>query len=340
MKWIILATLTMLATAAPVNAEPLDDCRAYNRIRKNVITKAARFNNIKLLSSCAQTKNLPRKTQAVINNNLCGEYNGVNDYKKAIKSCKKAISFNPKHAKIYQNRGNSYQKIGSLKLAIADYNKALTLKKDTISVLLSRGDTLRAQGKLELALADYKTVLSLNAKSALAHASIGRIYRKMKKNSMAIDSFSQAIALNNSKRVISLAAYYRGLILSKEKKWQKAIDDFQLSIKSNPRYISPVAALARIRATNKNSKFRDAKESVKLAKKVISLKGWKNAGYLALLAYSYAATGNFPDAIVTQEKALELLTKDRKMSTNRKQWKKEKYTKQLNLFKENKPWRE
>ena len=64
--------------------------------------------------------------------------------------------------------------------------------------------------------------------------------------------------------------------------------------------------LAWIRATHQDARHRNPEEAVRLALTACKLTGYKNPRILYALAVAYAATGNFPDAVKTAEKTLEL----------------------------------
>lgn len=50
----------------------------------------------------------------------------------------------------------------------------------------------------------------------------------------------------------------------------------------------------------------DANKAIEAATKACELTFWKNPAYLGALAAAYAETGNFPEAVMWQEKSLEI----------------------------------
>ncbi len=67
-------------------------------------------------------------------------------------------------------------------------------------------------------------------------------------------------------------------------------------------------ALAWIRATCPDAKYRDGKQAIREATRACELTGWRLHAYVGTLAVAYAESGDFPSAIEWQLKAIRLLS--------------------------------
>ncbi len=98
-------------------------------------------------------------------------------------------------AGVYRQRGELYAKQKNYPFAIRDFNKALTFKKDDIPTLLARAAANYAQGKTKYLAAetDFKKVLTLDANNAGAARGLAKIYFEQEKWQLAVDQLSVAI---------------------------------------------------------------------------------------------------------------------------------------------------
>ena len=66
------------------------------------------------------------------------EYSDGN-FEKAIEFYTKAISINPKNAKIYNSRGVAYYELKDYASAVNDYTKALSIQPNNLGTIINRG---------------------------------------------------------------------------------------------------------------------------------------------------------------------------------------------------------
>jgi hypothetical protein len=88
--------------------------------------------------------------------------------------------------------------------------------------------------------------------------------------------------------------------------------------------------LAWILAATAKDELRDGKAAVEKAKRAVELTKSMDPYVLDTLACAYAAAGNFPEAVATQEKVIALLKAPPKSV----------FHERLELYKQNKPYRE
>jgi tetratricopeptide (TPR) repeat protein len=79
----------------------------------------------------------------------------------AVADYTKAIEFDPRHTRAYNNRGNAYISLGELESALRDYNTALELDPDLTLTYFNRGLLHYQLGNHEQAIADLEMYLEL-----------------------------------------------------------------------------------------------------------------------------------------------------------------------------------
>lgn len=94
--------------------------------------------------------------------------------------------------------------------------------------------------------------------------------------------------------------------------YAQAISDCSKAIEIDPEYAPAYRRKALILATCIDAKYRDGIKAVELAKKVVEL--FPSPISLPTLAAAYAEAGEFHKAVVTQEKAINLLKEKGKSS--------------------------
>ena len=130
----------------------------------------------------------------------------------------------------------------------------------------------------------------------------------------------------------AIAYENRGNTWSRQKKYDRAIADFDEAIHRDPRFAEPYNSRAWIWATCPEARFRDGKRAVESATRACELTGWINPNYLDTLAAAYAEAGNFNAAVRWEARGLELLPK------SYDNWRSE-FRLRLRLYQSKKPYR-
>jgi tetratricopeptide (TPR) repeat protein len=125
----------------------------------------------------------------------------------------------------------------------------------------------------------------------------------------------------------------RGIAFLKKRQFQRAIDDFKRAIKLGDPHGRAHNNLAWIRCTCPDSRFRDGKQAVVLAKKAVSLR--RDDAHLNTLAAAYAELGNFNVAVKIETLALSMLPAGKTFDPNRRL-----IMKRIKLYKSKKPCRD
>ena len=154
----------------------------------------------------------------------------------AIKAYSKAISLNPRDAKIYNNRGVEYGEKGEHDLAIKDFAIAIDLKPDYAFAYNNRGSVYRAKGDQVRAIEDCTKAIQLKPDYSEPYSNRGAAYRNKGDYERAIKDYDMAIQLKPD----SVEAYYnRGLAHHEKGELDSAINDYSKAIELNPKLVNP-----------------------------------------------------------------------------------------------------
>ena len=252
---------------------------------------------------------------------------------------------NPKTARDYYERGQIHEHAGRLDEALADYQKAGELDRQFFDAHFSRSSlcaekkdyrgaiealtaSLKARPKAYSALfnrglyhqylreyddsiAGYTLALAEDADfshhgsspevcRAAAYHYRGRVYQWFKKDDMkAIADYTEALCLDPG---IEMVRYRRGQAYHSIKQYSKAHTDFERAFEQRPDYPNLLNSWAWQLATCPDAKYRDGTLAVKFALKT---------KHLDTLAAAYAEMGQFEDAVTTQQRAIELIERER-----------------------------
>jgi Tfp pilus assembly protein PilF len=113
-------------------------------------------------------------------------------------------------------------------------------------------------------------------------------------------------------------------------KHAEAIKDYEIAMKEEPEDTGVLNNFAWVLATSPDDKVRNGKRALELAKKACDLTGYKKPHILSTLASCHAELGDFDEAIKWSTKACDMSPDDIK----------EQLSKELESYKQKKPWRE
>ena len=249
------------------------------------------------------------------------------DYAKKIADYTKAIRLDPKDATAYYNRGNLWEAKGDYDKAIADYNEALQLDPKYAYAYNSRGNVWKAKGDYDKAIADYNKALRLDPKYVYAYNNRGTVWKAKGNYDKAIADYNDALRLDPKD---AYAYNSRGNVWKAKGNYDNAIADYNEALRLDPEYANAHNALAWLRATCTDAKYRDGKQAVADATKACELTGWKVANNIDTLAAACAEAEDFEKAVEWQTKAVGIVPESRKAS----------YKKSLDLYRAGKPYRE
>jgi tetratricopeptide (TPR) repeat protein len=159
--------------------------------------------------------------------------------------------------------------LNRLSEAVHHLRLAVELKSDFVAARVNLGAVLRLQHRFDDATAELKGALTLDPRNAVAHTNLGGV-------------------------------------LAAEGKPREAIAEYRLALDVNPRLLEPLTALAWILATASDDDTRQPAEAVRLAEQADDLSAHRDVTVLDGMAAAYAAADRFAEAIVVEQRALDL----------------------------------
>ncbi len=176
------------------------------------------------------------------------------------------------------------------------------MRKNALTAALKKGDSTAALSVLqEMRDSDPSDPEVLSNR--------GEIYRMRTNLTASIADHNAAIELGITayeKNTAKLSLLYlrRGVSYLAADEAELGLADFEESLSLDDKTVQARNALAWTLCTHPDSSLHEPARAIELATKACELSGWKDAATIDTLAAAHAATGNFEQAIIEQEKAL------------------------------------
>lgn len=196
-------------------------------------------------------------------------YNRNKVWKNDITLQRDTVAKSPRKARPHYGLGVALAKQGYLDEAIVHFNFALNIDPDHTAARNSLGSALARKGRVKEAVDQYRKVLEINPGYKGAYYNLGKIQAHVGNIESAISSFKEALEID-------------------------------------PEMSQVLYNLAWILASTVDGKYRNGKEAVRLAQKLLKISGDKQPLSLDTLAAAYAEDGRFEAAVTTARKALAL----------------------------------
>lgn len=270
----------------------------------------------------------------------------------------------PRHAEAHRGLADVYRQEKNLSLAAHHLEQALASMPDDAAVANELGELRAAQRKSNLAVTALQRAVRIDANFARAHINLARLYLEERRPSDAVPHLEQAIRLRPDDAQLRNNL---GAILAQQGQSQLAAEHFLKALELKPDFVDAFCNLARLRteqgqdqdaarhfrralqidhdsriaalglawllATSSDESIRDAKEAVAIAARWAEVTGGRDPLVLDRLAAAYAAGQQFPRAIETAKRAIELA----RQSQNSRQVKQIEL--RLKLYQKNQPYR-
>ncbi len=270
-------------------------------------------------------------------NNLGNALFQQGEVDEAMAQYQKALHINPDYAKAYNNLGNALLQKGRVDEAMAQYQKTLQIEPNDVKAHINLGNILLQKGSVDEAMAHYQKALQINPNYAKAHINLGNILLQKGSVDEAMAHYQKALQINPDSaeahnnlgnallqkgRVDEAIVHYQitvqiepdnaeahinlGNALLKMNRAADAIPHFQTALKLLPDSAEVQNDLAWVMATCPQASLRNGKAAVELARRANQLTGDGNPAMLGTLATAYAEAGQFPEALETAQRALQL----------------------------------
>jgi len=214
----------------------------------------------------------------------------------ALAAYEQAEKLAPGHYQLHYDLGTVLDKLGRPDESLAEFREAGRLHPDDASLHNSIGIELAALGQYDEALRELDEADRLNPRYPWAHMERAKIYFGLGRDTGALAELEAALRL--------------------------APDDYQI-----------LASVAHYLAANENPAARDGKTAVALAGNANDLSGNSQPMVLDVLGMALAENGDYTNAQICAQNALDLATDAQLKSTNQ-------IRERLELYQQNRPWRE
>jgi tetratricopeptide (TPR) repeat protein/serine/threonine protein kinase len=242
----------------------------------------------------------PDEVEALVNRGAA--YADLRQYDKAVADYSRAIELKPDLAVAWCNRGNANSNLRKHDQAMSDYSRAIELKPEYVEAWYNRGRARSALRHYDEAVADYSRAIELRADFAEAWCNRGNAYVNLRQYDQAVAEYSRAIELKGD---LLLAWYNRGDVYVRLRRWDKAIADFAKAGELNPARPAALNRRAWLLANCPESRLRDPRHAVELARKAVQL-GPKIGSYWKTLGVAHYRAGDQKEAIAALEKSMAL----------------------------------
>ncbi len=283
----------------------------------------------------------------------------------AMAEYREALRSNPKLAQAHYCFARTLLNCGKPREALVEYQQAVELKPDWAEARYNLAATLAGQGRFAEAVTEYQKTLELKPDYVEARYNLATILLNTRRLDEALDQFQKILEVKPN---LPEAHFGLGMALADSGRVDEAIGEYRKAVTLKPDYadafynlatalaatdrfreaagyyrkvtqIEPNSAdacndLARLLAACPDASVRNGGEAVVWAKRAVELSGGREPVLLDTLAAAYAEAGQFPDALQTAEKALD-------MATKRKNWSLAKAIEtKIELYRAGRPYRE
>jgi serine/threonine-protein kinase len=218
----------------------------------------------------------------------------------AIRFLSIAVALRPGSPGARHNLGRALGAKGQRDEAIAEYRAALALDPNYGLAHNSLGVALHGERQWEEAIVELRAAIAINPKFAGAHSNLGTALSKKGELDAAILEYRTSIALGAKKVAVHINL---GMALKEKGAFQEAILAWRTAIELHPDDATGCNNLSWLLATCPDSKFRDPRLAVQLAKRAVELTPMDGTHWNTLGVAHYRA-GSWRDAIAALEKSM------------------------------------
>lgn len=221
----------------------------------------------------------------------------------AIPEYRAALRINPADTEAHNNVGIALFQQGQPEEAISEYRDALRIDPGFAEAHNNLGVALLRQGKSEEAVAEIREALRIDPAFAEAHKNLGNFLLQHGQIEEAVAQYAEAVRINPT---YGEAYYGLGNALLQGGRAGEGIDQIQRSLELLPGNLAIRNKLAWVLATAPQTSLRNGARAVQLATQASQSSGGGNPVILRTLAAAYAEDSQFPNAVQTAQRALQL----------------------------------
>lgn len=214
-----------------------------------------------------------------------------------------AVALMPQSTNVHFAQGEALRRAQKHTEALAAYERALQLAPGWSEARHGRALTLMELGRLPEAAAEFKALLAVTTNRAPAMDGLGFALAMQGQVDEAEKLFREAIEANP--RLASAHVHY-AMMLAQRGDIRAAIHHYRAALEIDPDQPGALNNLAWILATHPDDALRNGKDAVAYAQRACELTNQGEPFFLGTLAAAYAETGDFPKAIATAQKAMDI----------------------------------
>jgi tetratricopeptide (TPR) repeat protein len=163
------------------------------------------------------------------------------------------------------------------------------------------GIALQQAGRLEEAAGHHREVVRAQPSVAAGHYNLGAVLLQQGETAEAVDHLREAIRLRPG---YAAALQLLGGALGAAGSVRESIRQYRAAIEAAPDWPVPMVSLAWLLATSPDEQVRRPGEALILTRRAAQLLGGSSAAVFDTLAASFAALGDFKQAVASAEAAL------------------------------------
>ena len=213
------------------------------------------------------------------------------------------LQSDPGNARLHEAAAAIYLVLNRPDKAIAHLTDALRINPESLEAHYNLATALVRQQRLDEAFDHFQQALRINPDYAAVHVNLGVVLRAQNQLDAATEHFQRALQLDPG----NAAAHTNlGGTLAARRQLADAILQYRLALQTDPDLLEALTDLAWILATSRDVDIRVPAEAVRLAERAAALTGRQNVRALETAAAAYAANSQFSQAVVAQQRAVDL----------------------------------
>ena len=221
----------------------------------------------------------------------------------ALLHIQRALEIEPNYAEAYNTLGDIFLKKRDAPKAMGYFHKALDIQPDLADAQYNLGNAFLQQGQMDAAIESWQKTLEIQPNHAMAHNNLGTALWQKGRKDEAMIHFQKAVEI---KPDFADANNNLADVLIQNGRAAEAIQYWQNTLAIKPDFVAAQNDLAWVLATCPIASLRNGSEAIRLAQQANQQSGGANPTILRTLAAAYAEGGQFSEAVVTVQEAMQL----------------------------------